>query len=121
LAGIAPGLLEIELELDLQQAQKLSLRCRTGELSYDTKSKHLRCVNAAPVLELHEGHLSLHVLIDRTSIEAFANGGVLDVGGVYFSDMNDATLSLSVEGGSAQIRRLIVHELNSIWDESSAH
>src|SRR5262249_27321518 len=40
LAGIAPGLLEVELELDLQKAQSLSLHCRTGELSYDLKSKH---------------------------------------------------------------------------------
>lgn len=121
LAGMAPGLLELELELDLQHAQSLSLRCRTAELSYDMKSKHLRCLGAAPLLELHEGRLSLHVLIDRTSVEAFANDGALDVGGIYFSDMSDDRLFLTVDGGPAQIRRLIVHELKSIWEDAASH
>jgi sucrose-6-phosphate hydrolase SacC (GH32 family) len=55
------------------------------------------------------------VLIDRTSIEAFVNGGEVDASGVYFPNMADPTLSLTVEGGSARIRRLVVHELRSIW------
>jgi len=119
LAGIAPGLLDIECELDLQQAKRLSLKCRSAELSYDVKSGKLRLLRADPTLKLKDGRLSLRVLIDRTSIEAFINGGEADANGVYFPDMADRTLSLTVEGGPARIQRLVVHELRSIWPAAS--
>lgn len=115
LAGIAPGLLDIECEVDLQQAKHLSLKCRSAELSYDVKSEKLRLLRADPALKLKDGRLSLRVLIDRTSIEAFVNGGEVDASGVCFPDMADQTLSLTVEGGPVRIRRLVVHELRSIW------
>ena len=119
LASIAPGLLDIECELDLQQAKRLSLKCRSAELSYDVKSEKLRLFRADPTLKLKDGRLSLRVLIDRTSIEAFVNGGEADVSSVYFPDMADPTLSLTVEGGPVQIHRLAVHELRSIWPAAS--
>ncbi len=119
LAGIAPGLLDIECELDLQQAKRLSLKCRSAELSYDVKSEKLRLLRADPTLTLKDGRLSLRVLIDRTNIEAFVNGGEADVSGVYFPDMADRMLSLTVEGGPVRIHRLVVHELRSIWSAAS--
>lgn len=119
LAGIAPGLLDIECELDLGNASRLSLKCRSAELSYGVKSRKLRCLNADPTLMIKDRRLSLRILLDRTSIEAFANGGEVDVTGIYFPDMTDSTLSLTVEGGAARMHRLIVHQLRSIWDKNA--
>ena len=117
LAGITPGLLEIECDLDLPQVRRVSLKCRGAELSYDVRSGKMRLLRADPTITLADGQLALRVLIDRTSIEAFINGGQADLCGVYFPDPDDQTLTLTVEGGPAQIRRLIVHELKSIWTE----
>ena len=117
LAGVAPGLLDIECEIRLEQARRVSLRCRSAELSYDVKSRKLRLLRADPSLELTDGRLKLRVLLDRTSVEAFAGGGETDVCGVYFPALTDATLSLTVEGGSAFVERLVVRELHSIWAE----
>lgn len=117
LAGLKPGLMEIELEMTLGEAKKFSLKCRSGDLSYDVKSQKLRCETSNPTVALKDGKLSLHVLLDRTSIEAFINGGAMDVSSIYFPDMSDETLSLSVDGGPAQIQRLVVHELKGIWGE----
>jgi sucrose-6-phosphate hydrolase SacC (GH32 family) len=119
LVGIAPGLLDIECDLDLGQAKLLSLKCRGAELSYDVRSGKMRLVRADPTITLSDGQLKLRVLIDRTSIEAFINGGQADVCGVYFPDPADQTLSLAVDGGPARIRRLVVHELKSIWTKPS--
>lgn len=119
LAGIAPGLLDIECDLDLHEAKRLSLKCRSAELSYDVRSAKMRLLRADPTLTLADGRLRLRVLIDRTSIEAFVNGGQSDLSGVYFPDPGDQTLSLTVEGGSASIHRLVVHELKSIWPTPS--
>lgn len=115
LADVAPGLLDIELEIDLGHAAQLSLGCRGAELTYDVKSQKLRLLRADPVLSLTNGRLALRVLIDRTSIEAFASAGEVDVSGVYFPRADDRRLSLGVQGGQANIRRLVVHELKPIW------
>jgi sucrose-6-phosphate hydrolase SacC (GH32 family) len=119
LARIMPGLIEIECDLDLPPLGRLSLKCRGAELSYDVQSGKMRLLRADPMIKLADGQLTLRVLIDRTSIEAFVNGGQADLCGVYFPDPDDQTLALTVEGGQAQIRRLIVHELKSIWTEPS--
>jgi sucrose-6-phosphate hydrolase SacC (GH32 family) len=115
LEAMKPGLMEIELEMTLGEAKKLSLKCRGEELSYDVKSRKLRCGTSNPTIELKDGKLALHVFLDRTSIEAFVNGGAWDVNAIYFPDMSDETLSLTVDGGAAQIQKLVVHELKGIW------
>lgn len=115
LAGVAPGLLEIECEIRLEQARRVSLRCRSAELSYEVKSHKLRLLRADPTLELADGRLKLHVLLDRTSVEAFVGGGETDVCGAYFPDPADQRLTLTVEGGPAFVERLVVRELRSIW------
>jgi hypothetical protein len=55
-----------------------------------------------------------------TTGEAFVNGGVVDVSGVSFPDLADPTRTLTAEGGTTQINRLVVHELRSVGpaDES---
>lgn len=59
--------------------------------------------------------LTLRALIDRTSIELFANHGEVTHSGVFFRSPSERTISLTVEGAPAQIRRLRLRELNSIW------
>ena len=68
------------------------------------KSGKLRLLRADPVLKLADGHLRLRVLVDRTSMEAFANRGEVDVSAVCFPDFADQTLALTVEGGRAANR-----------------
>lgn len=117
LAGLAAGEWEIELEVEMRDAKKLSLKCRGAELGYDVKSQKFLCFSAKPTVPLQDGKLSLHVLLDRTSIEAFANHGADDLSAVCAPDLSDTTLSLTVEGGTAEVKHLVVHELRGIWGE----
>jgi len=50
----------------------------------------------------------------RMGIEA---QGEVDMSGVFFPNPDAKTISLKVEGGPVRIRRLVVHELRSIWPE----
>jgi levanbiose-producing levanase len=55
------------------------------------------------------------VLVDRTSIEIFGNGGELSFTACFLPDEQASVLSLRVEGGSSQIVSLKAFPLRSAW------
>jgi sucrose-6-phosphate hydrolase SacC (GH32 family) len=118
LAGLHPDLLDMDLELELQQAAQVCLTLRAEEIRYDTKAKQLNAFGRSVALEPDDGSLILRVLLDRTSIELFGNRGEVTHSGVFFPSPAHKDLSLTVKGGPARLRRLTVHELESIWPEA---
>jgi fructan beta-fructosidase len=56
---------------------------------------------------------TMEVLIDRTSIETFANHGEVSISRCFLP--NEAGLSLSASGGPVTISSLSVFQLNSAW------
>lgn len=57
---------------------------------------------------------TIEVLIDRTSIEAFANHGEVSLSRCMLP--NETGLSLQVAGGPVTIHSLTVYQLNSMWN-----
>jgi sucrose-6-phosphate hydrolase SacC (GH32 family) len=115
LSGIRSELLDLELEIELQAARQVLLTLRGEELVYDVKDQKLKAFGRALALAPMDGKLVLRVLLDRTSIELFGNRGELTHAGVFFADPANTALSLTVAGGPAQVRRLVVHALHAIW------
>ena len=58
---------------------------------------------------------SIEVLIDRTSVEAFGNGGEVSVSRCCL--FNETGLTLSAAGGAISVNSLSVFQLSSIWDK----
>lgn len=69
---------------------------------------------AAP-LKLKEGKLKLHLLVDRSSIELFANDGEVTITCQIFPDDKDTGLSLQALKGGVKMDKLIIWNLRSIW------
>jgi len=115
LAGIGHDLLDIELELELREAKQVELKLRGATITYDVAKSKLyvfgRPLELAPV----EGKLILRVLLDRTSIELFANRGEVTHSNIFFPDPSNRAVALNTTGGPAHIQRLEVRELRSIW------
>jgi len=61
---------------------------------------------------------TVEFLVDRTSIETFANDG--EVSSTRYVLPNASGLSVKAEGAPATIRSLIVHTLNSAWPDKLA-
>jgi len=59
---------------------------------------------------------TVEVLVDRTSIETFVNGGEVSVSTCYLP--SDDRLTVSCTAGSAIIRTLQLYPLNSIWTKT---
>ena len=118
--ALAPQLAEIDAELvDLSIAfspgQDLALNIRGVDITYDSKTNTFNSDVCRP-LPAHpvDGAIVLRVLVDRGSIELFANEGSAVATSYVLPDPANTSVQLS---GDAEIRSLIVHELSSSWVE----
>lgn len=62
-----------------------------------------------------DGKITLRMLVDRPSVEIFANGGRIYMPMQAVRDLSNTSLKVYAKGGSAKIEALSVHEVNPIW------
>jgi sucrose-6-phosphate hydrolase SacC (GH32 family) len=116
LEGVTDELLDIDAEIELGDAKEVNLSLHGIEMRYDVKNAKLHAWGIAFALKAPDGKLTLRILVDRASIELFGNGGEMHASRVFVGNVRDRHVSLTVAGGNATIRRLIVHGLKSIWN-----
>jgi len=115
LAGISGDLFEIHAEIELRDAAQVGFNVRGIPVTYDTGRKQLSCLGSSAPLELQDGTVRLRILVDRTSIEIFANDGQVYMPmGIIPSD-NCRSLDAFSRGGSARFVSLEIYEMNSAW------
>ncbi|MBQ2849427.1 MAG: GH32 C-terminal domain-containing protein, partial [Thermoguttaceae bacterium] len=117
-------LLDVELSFETENvaSQTFAIRGRKIELNFAEKTiKHDGVV--AP-LAVEDGKVSLRVVLDRTSIEIFANDGLSQIAKCFVpADKNDAPIAeLSpavATNGATNVRsdvKLEVYPLRSVWN-----
>jgi sucrose-6-phosphate hydrolase SacC (GH32 family) len=113
--------LDIRAEFEPGDAEQFGLRLRGEPILYNTKTKQLTTgvIGSAP-LELENGLIKLHVLLDRTSLEIFASDGRVSITGCFLPPDENQFLETVAIGGNAKLRSLDIHELNSIWPKAPA-
>ena len=106
-AAVAPG-----------DASGFGVRIHGEELHWGAAGtiRFLDCEVAAPTGP--EGRLDLRLLVDRTSLELFVNGGEVSASFCYLPGPRDCALEFYAEGGTVRFDELIVWELNSAWKET---
>ena len=115
LRDIEGELCDIQADIELNEAREIVFTIRGTPVVYDTAKSELRCQDNSAVVKAVDGRLRLRMLVDRTSIEIFANDGAVYMPmGVLLGDRPRA-LSVVANGGAAQIDQLNVYPLKSIW------
>jgi fructan beta-fructosidase len=127
--------LEIQAEIRVGSARDLGLAVRIGNgqntrAGYDsgqsvvyvdrTESGKADLHPAFPgrhsaPLSPRQGIVKLHVFVDRSSVELFANDGERVITDLIFPDGSSLGLGLYEEGGTAEVISLKVWKLDSIW------
>ena len=115
LATLSGDLWDIEAEFEVGAASAIVFGVRGTSLRYSVPDQTLTALGKTTSLKIRHGRVRLRLLVDRTSIEAFGNGGEVSLTGCFLPPPEDQTLSLSAEGGSARIVSLTVHPLRSAW------
>ncbi len=117
LAGFDGELYDLDLLLDPAEAERITFGFHGHRLDYDTHKQTLSAFGRTVSLPAFQGPLRLRMLIDRTSIEIFANDGRIVMSYCFVPDLDDYGLSLRCEGGSATVADLEIHELKPIWPQ----
>ncbi|MHB8974593.1 MAG: glycoside hydrolase family 32 protein [Pirellulaceae bacterium] len=115
LAALQGDLWEIEATVEPGDATEVSFTIRGEPLRYDVQAKQLSCLGQSAPLEAVDGQIKLHVLVDRASIEIFANDGRIAMCSCFLPDPLNTSLGLSAKGGTAQVKSLNIWELQSSW------
>jgi len=118
LAGISGDLFDIRAEFQVGKAKELGLVVRGVPVVYDTEAQTLSCGDKSAPLAPVEGKIRLQLLVDRMSIEIFANNGRIYMPmGMHFDDFN-RSLEVFAKSGDAEIKTLDVYTLRSAWNKA---
>jgi fructan beta-fructosidase len=116
LADIKGELFDITTDIVPGHATEVSFTLRGIPVTYDVRDQTLSCAEKKAELKPEAGKIQLRVLVDRTSIEIFGNGGRLYMPMGVKVPADNMTLQLVSQGGEAKINSMDVHELKSAWD-----
>jgi len=115
LKAVKGDLFDIALEAELSGADTFGLKLRGEALTYSVKEKTLTCLGKAAPVDAVSGRIKLRVLLDRASIEIFANDGKVVMSSCFVPEPKNKSLEFFTTGGPVKIVTLEVYELNSSW------
>jgi levanase/fructan beta-fructosidase len=87
------------------------------EISYDVKKQLLTCIGSQMPLAPVNNKIKLDILVDRASIEIFANNGEKVITDNFTPAEQADDMELWTHGGELMVDSLEVHEIKSIWRE----
>jgi fructan beta-fructosidase len=116
LAEIHGDLFEIEAEIAIGDAKTIFFDLRGVPMTYDVAAQKISCLGNQSALVPQDGKISLHIFVDRTSMDIYGGHGTVYLPMAKRLSPKDHNLKLSSIGGSANIVLLNVYELKSAWE-----
>jgi len=116
LDDIKGDLYDIEIEFTPGAEARTIIDLRGEKVIYDAKARTLSSGNVRSPLEAVDGAINLRILLDRTSLEVFANDGRLYIPRCITPKDDNLSLSATCGKGRVKVRSLWVHELKSAWE-----
>ena len=126
LEKVKGNLFDIEAEIDVRSAKEVGFEINGFRVSYNVEDKRLiggkgkegdefssgeTIAKLSPV----DGKINLRILVDRPSIEIYANKGRIYMPMQAVRDLDNKSLKIYSKGGNAHIEELTVYEVKSIW------
>jgi sucrose-6-phosphate hydrolase SacC (GH32 family) len=116
LSGIEGELLDIDAEFEVTEAESFGFVFNGLPVSYNMKKNLLSCGEEEAELKPVDGKIRLRILVDRVSVEIFANNGRLYMPIRAYIKDEERGLTVFTKGGDTKISSLKVYQLKSIWD-----
>jgi len=114
LKGISGDLFDIELAVRPKPENEFGLRMHGQAITW-TQDK-LSCLGRSAGVAPVAGVVKLRILLDRTSLEVFANDGQISMTSCIAPSEQNTSLDLYTKGAEVHIESLTVHKLRSAWD-----
>ncbi|HOX37159.1 MAG TPA: GH32 C-terminal domain-containing protein [Candidatus Brocadiia bacterium] len=114
--GIECELLEIRAEFEPGTANEVGLNVHGLRVAYNCATSELVCDQNRAALKPVAGRIRLRLLVDRTSVEIFANGGRIYMPMRWIPPAGANDVEVFCSGGEAQMTDMQIYELNSAWE-----
>jgi sucrose-6-phosphate hydrolase SacC (GH32 family) len=118
LKDVAGGLYDIQLQVDPAGAKSFGIKCRGATVTYSAERAKLACLGKEAPMDAPNGKITLRILVDRTSLEVFANDGKVVMTSCFLPTPEMTGLECFAEGGNPKILSMTVDELKSAWPTS---
>ncbi|OFY00436.1 MAG: hypothetical protein A2X05_07715 [Bacteroidetes bacterium GWE2_41_25] len=115
LKGIDGDLFEIIADIDPEKSSGFGFNIRGEKLEYSARD-HLLTFRGNQAKLLPDGNkIRLRLIIDRSSVEVFANDGEVTFSNIFYPDPVNLNLVLYSIGGAIELTTLECYRLKSIW------
>ncbi len=108
-------LFEIDLKAEVGAGGSFALTIRGASIHFDTAQQTITLFDRSAPLHPENGLVSLQVLVDRTSLEVFCNGGRVVLSSCFLPPDDSRELEIHSQGDSVRILSAGIHPLRSIW------
>src|SRR5262249_54401050 len=98
LAGVHGELFDIQAEWELGTATAVGLNVRGTEIRFDVDNQTLTCGSRSAPLAAAGGRVRLRLLVDRTSLEIFGDGGLVYMPMAVLPREDDTALAVFARG-----------------------
>ncbi len=87
------------------------------EIRYETAKNNLYVNGSEMIVRPVDGKIEMEILVDRSSIEIFCNGGEQVISTCFTPEAGDEDLVLLTQGGELYVKSLEIYKLRSAWVE----
>ncbi|MGL4944456.1 MAG: glycoside hydrolase family 32 protein [Thermoguttaceae bacterium] len=110
-------LLDAEITIDLGKALRVGVQYGDESIVYDTTDRTISLSGTHAPLELRDNKLTLRIVVDRTSIEVFAEGGEVQIAKCFVPKpgIMPTGFHITSELRDATINEAKVWKLKSVW------
>ena len=115
LDGPQSGLFDINAVIDPETASSIVIMVNGEAVTYDAHARTLSCLGRSAPLDPIDGQIQLRILVDRTSLEVFANNGLVSMTSCFLPPAETPGITLFARDGKATVKTIIVHTLLSAW------
>ena len=106
---------EIIAEIEPGEAKVVGFSIRGERLTYSPADERLTFMESDASLPAANGTVKLRMIVDRGSVEVYANRGEVTFTKLFYPDPSNLNLALFSKGGTARVRAMEVYRLQSIW------
>ncbi|MEI7946074.1 MAG: glycoside hydrolase family 32 protein [bacterium] len=119
LPGVDAELLDLSAEFAVSaDTEEVGINLRGVAVTFDAKAGLLKCLNTKAPLKPVNGTIKLRLLLDRVSIEIFANAGrvYMPMAIIPLPKDENRSVAVFVKGANGRLTSLTVNTLKSAWE-----
>lgn len=104
-----------DVEMEIEAGLEAAFGIRLHEVEIAVGEGRLACLGKEAPMELRDGRVRMRILVDRTSLEIYGNGGESCMSHCFLPREQDTTVRCHIARGVVRMHQCAVHALRSAW------